>query len=224
MSDFIIKSKNVRIVDITEGNNFEFVKIYKGEDGNREELNRKNGGGNRFPLQNDIAAKIEAAEREAYIRGFTQGKKEGVDEEKAKLLHVSSAFAKAIKDVAKLRKDILNNVEEDMLELVFFIARKLIQQEISTNKNIVKVILKEAMHYVLDREAIKVKLNPGDYRYILESAPDFLDSFEGVNSWTLMEDGNIRPGDVIIETTYGEVDARIEHQLEELMKAACGNK
>ena len=54
---------------------------------------------------------------------------------------------------------------------------------------------------------------------MLEVSPDFLVSFEGVRNPTFERDETLLRGDVIVETMFGEVDARLNQQLEEIASA-----
>ncbi|HYA14577.1 MAG TPA: FliH/SctL family protein, partial [Syntrophales bacterium] len=97
-------------------------------------------------------------------------------------------------------------------------------REVTTSKEIVYDVLKSAIKQVLDKEGMKVRLNPEDYRYILESNTDIINGFDDIRNMSIVEDNSIRRGGVIIETSSGEVDARLDQQLYEVRKAISRKK
>ena len=49
--------------------------------------------------------------------------------------------------------------------------------------------------------------------------PALISGFDGIRSITLEAEETIGPGGAVIETAFGEVDATVEQQLEEILKA-----
>jgi flagellar assembly protein FliH len=72
---------------------------------------------------------------------------------------------------------------------------------------------------VLDRDRIKIRLNPLDHERMSKLTPALIAGFEGIRSIALEADEAIGPGGAVIETAFGEIDATIEQQLEEILKA-----
>jgi flagellar assembly protein FliH len=63
---------------------------------------------------------------------------------------------------------------------------------------------------------MKIRLNPRDFLHIMEVKHDFLQSIDGLKNVIFEEDSGIPPGGAVIETSFGEVDARLEQQLREI--------
>ena len=57
-------------------------------------------------------------------------------------------------------------------------------------------------------------MNPADLRFINETKYQLSNLIDGVNSVTLEAEENIQSGGCVIETDLGEIDARIEKQLQ----------
>jgi flagellar assembly protein FliH len=66
---------------------------------------------------------------------------------------------------------------------------------------------------------MKIRLNPQDFHYMMEVKKDFLQSFDGLHNVVLEEDTSIKRGGAIVETMFGEVDARLESQIKEIHAA-----
>ena len=80
-------------------------------------------------------------------------------------------------------------------------------------------VLKEALRNILDKEGMTIRLNPVDYDYMLEVNPRILNSFEGVKDPVFERDDSIEQGRVVVETLFGQVDARLDSQMREIQSA-----
>lgn len=169
--------------------------------------------------EEEVRRQIKAAAAEAYARGVAEGMIQGSDAEKKKLSSAVTAFEKALCEIVRLREKIYEDLEPEVLNLAIGIAEKVIHREVQTNHEIFLSVLKESVRNILDREGMKVRLNPKDYDYMLEVNPGMLQGFEGIKDPSFEKDNSLARGDVVVETLFGEVDARIESQLDELKAA-----
>jgi len=94
-----------------------------------------------------------------------------------------------------------------------------IRQEVATDRDVILSVLREAVKNVLDRDRIKIRLNPIDHERMAKLTPALIAGFEGIRSIALEADESIGLGGAVIETAFGEIDATIEQQLEEILKA-----
>ena len=60
-----------------------------------------------------------------------------------------------------------------------------------------------------------MRLNPDDYRYLASAQVEGGDSSFGAGV-VLVEDVNVEPGGCVVDTDAGNVDARIDVQLQEI--------
>ncbi len=118
-----------------------------------------------------------------------------------------------------IRRSILERGEARVLKLVIAVARKVIRQEVATDRDVILSVLREAVKNVLDRDRIKIRLNPVDHERISKLTPTLIAGFEGIRSIALEADEAIGLGGAVIETAFGEIDATVEQQLEEILKA-----
>ncbi|MEN6319146.1 MAG: FliH/SctL family protein [Syntrophaceae bacterium] len=222
MSDRVIKSENVELVKAGEDKSQVFKRFYsqkKRDAGGSGADTGKIGNNSNDTL---IALKIEKAEKEAYTKGYADGIREGAEREKRKLFQAIDALANSMRELDRIKRDTLEGNDEKILNLVFSVSEKIINQEITINRDVVYGVLKNAIKQILDKEGIKVRLNPEDYRTVMEMKPGIINGFEDIKDMTIVDDGSISRGGVIIETSSGEVDARIDQQLYEVRKAVSG--
>ena len=103
--------------------------------------------------------------------------------------------------------------------LAIAIAEKIVNEEVATRKEIILGVLKGALKNIAETDGMKIRINPQDFSYMMEIKKDFLESFDGVRNVVFEEDASIKRGGAIVETMFGEVDARIESQLKEIQAA-----
>ncbi|WP_243374366.1 FliH/SctL family protein [Geotalea sp. SG265] len=170
------------------------------------------------PLQDQIVAGI--SEEEAVRReqtAYNEGLREGKQQAEESLSQVSEALAKALLSTGGLRQKVMQESEEDLLKLAIVIARKIILQEVSTDRRILVNIVKSAVSNVSEGDEVVVKLSPSDYEIVADRR-EFLPQPAEKRRITLKADEAIPGGGCLVETSMGAIDARIEAQLDEIFR------
>ncbi len=159
---------------------------------------------------------IEAIKKQSYDQGFSAGMQKGRELQKAALRNTTETITGLISQLSVLKQQVLDHSETQMLHLVLAIAKKIIHREAAVDSGIVLDVIRQAIKHVADRDGMKIRLNPADFRQIMEIKEDFLQSVDGVKNVVFEADGGIQQGGTVIETRFGEVDARLDRQIEEL--------
>jgi flagellar assembly protein FliH len=155
--------------------------------------------------------RILKAEREGYERGLIQGEQVGREIGEKKLEALLSRMTGLLEELEGLKGRIFVESEKELVELAVAIAEKIIHQEISLNREVIVGIVKGAVSRVVDRQVLRVKVNPLDFE-ILNQKKHLISSPDGVKHLTLEADGTVPPGGCLIEANGSEVDARLEAQ------------
>lgn len=163
-----------------------------------------------------VVPDIEAIKKQSYDQGFSAGMQKGRELQKVALRNTTETMTGLISRLSVLEQQVLDHAETQMLHLVLAIAKKIIHREAAVDSGIVLDVIRQAIKHVADRDGMKVRLNPADFRQIMEIKEDFLQSVDGVKNVVFEEDGGIQQGGAVIETRFGEVDARLDRQIEEL--------
>lgn len=163
-----------------------------------------------------MTEKTNNLEKEAYEKGFAQGEKAGMELGEKRFDSILRSFAETLAGVRKIKEDLYRNSEQEMMDLVFAIARKIIHREVSTDRTIILDLIKAALSYVADQEEIRVRLNPSDLELASQYKGDLLDGMEKV---TFESDVEILRGDAVIESNYRIVECGIEKHLQEVEEA-----
>ena len=152
--------------------------------------------------------------KEAYSLGFSEGEKTGRDSEKIILEPVLQNYHQSLDELEKVKRNLYLNAEEKTVNLALSIAKKIICSEVSTNKEVVVNVVKEALKKVSKNEKVNIKLSTSDYKHmdcLKTGQKNPVNRYEGI---TFEEDKTITSGGCIIETNSGEIDARLDKQID----------
>ena len=127
-----------------------------------------------------------------------------------------ASLQQAAAGCVQIRQEVLQQAEEDIIALAFHLARKIIQHEAVYNPDILVATLRRALAAVMDRDHVVVRVNPADLERALQLQADLLHTVEGLRHLTIEGDQTVGPGGCRVESTFGEIDARLEAQFEEL--------
>jgi flagellar assembly protein FliH len=167
-------------------------------------------------IEDDSLAAFENERKDAEERGRLAGHEAGFAEgrdEVARLVERTQAVLERAQDK---RAEILAETEQQIIDLVLLISRKVIKVISENQRSVVISNVVQALRKVKDRGNIVIKVNLMDLKLTTEHTKDFISKVEGVKSLQIIEDSTVDPGGCVIETDFGEIDARISSQLAEL--------
>lgn len=154
-----------------------------------------------------------------YEAGHRQGLEKGLEQFKQTTKRSIENLATIVEEVILQREKLIKNSETEIIEMAFAIAAKIIDAEITEDRDIVTRNARKALEKVVSDTRIKLKTAPQDFEIIKENI-DLLAGKTGVScSIDLIADGNITPGGCLIETDSGRIDVQIGAQLGELKKS-----
>jgi len=153
---------------------------------------------------------------------FNRGRQEAVSGNEAKLDNCLQAMVKALDEVNKLREKVARNSSQDMLRMVMAISEQVILQAVEAKPEIVLSIIENALSTSVQADAYRIRVSPQDLDLVNEQKPLFLASISGMKNISISADAAITPGGCRVESDFGDVDATISSQLEEIRKALSG--
>ncbi|MCL4533240.1 MAG: FliH/SctL family protein [Deltaproteobacteria bacterium] len=172
--------------------------------------NYKNKTGKEFKEKENSV--FEAAKQKGYAEGFESGKSEALKSMEEGVKNIFSA-AESIK---QFKNELYEDVKKDVITLSIKIAETITKSKIAADDDILLNIIASAINQSSDAVNFTICLNPEDYK-VLNKNPDALKDFlskEAVIDF--IQDKNIRSGNVVIKTDFGEIDARISTQIERI--------
>jgi flagellar assembly protein FliH len=166
---------------------------------------------------------IQAAEMEkdqhkadAYKQGFESGREAGFDEGKREVDRLVDRMRIILEKTMDKRQSILDETEQQIVELVLLISRKVIKVISESQRNVVMSNIVQALRKVKGRGDVVIRVNIADLELTSEHTKEFIEAVENIKNITFAEDSSVDRGGCIIETDFGAIDARISSQLSEL--------
>ena len=157
---------------------------------------------------------LESRIQDAYARGVKEERKQADDD----LAGICSALTEAVSIVSKLRERVVKESEEELLKLSFMLAKKIIRQEIKHDRQIMTMLVGEALREFPEQHDIVLCLHPEDYKVISSNRELFLAGVGDQRQITLKSDEAMTLGGCVVESSSGIIDARIEAQLDEIYR------
>ncbi len=148
--------------------------------------------------------------------GFQKGLNDGFDSGKAEVERLIERTHTILEAVMKRREEILSETEQQIVELVILMARKVIKILSENQKSVVMANVVQALKKVKGRGNVTVRVNLEDVKLTTEHISDFIKQVENVQGMTILEDSTVEQGGCVVETDFGAIDARISSQLTEL--------
>jgi flagellar assembly protein FliH len=167
-------------------------------------------------IEADSKQAFEAERKNAEENGWITGKEAGFAEGKAEVERLIERTHTILNRAQDKRAEILAESEQEIIDLVLLIARKVIKVISENQRNIIISNVVQALRKVKGRGNIIIRVNMADLKLATEHIKDFIKMVEGAKSIQVIEDSTVDEGGCIVETDFGEIDARISSQLAEL--------
>lgn len=154
-------------------------------------------------------------EKDGYSEGFNKG-----NDEAARIARDSvKNIINATNSIEQFKNIIYKDAKNDIIDLTLSIAQTIVKQTVSTNYDALRAIIADAINKASETVNFTVCLNTSDYG-VINKNPDLMKyiTAKEVNI-SFLPDPNILPGDAIIKTDFGEIDARLSSQIEQIKKA-----
>jgi flagellar assembly protein FliH len=157
---------------------------------------------------------LNAAEQgsaEGYAAGFEQG-----------LSQAESIIQQAAELKLQLderNKRIYKEAENEIMELVLDISRKVLGEELTQNPDILISLINKALDKCTFKEKLSIRVSEQDYDYVNDNKDRIVMLTEGINDLEILCDRALKAGSCIVETQAGEIDSGITVQINEIEKA-----
>ncbi|EPR13075.1 FliH/SctL family protein [Ruminiclostridium papyrosolvens] len=149
----------------------------------------------------------EEARSEGYEQGLAQAKQE---------YEALIKEAQDIKTQAGIEyKQVLDSLEEDSVNTILDIAKKVISKELECKQNILLLVKDAFEKCSKDRKAI-LKLSEQDFDFVNENKYELESMLERSEEIEIKKDLSLKEGGCIIETSFGSIDASAATKIEKI--------
>jgi len=194
-------------------------------DGDREKQKKRppDTASLRMQAEEEARAIIEQSRREAakirheaHAAGFAQGEQEGRQRAEAELATLIAAFKNMGVEFEAVKREFYRAHQGTIIDLAIRIAQKIIHQEVVTNRDFITGVVTSAIRLAIDRERLKVRVHPDDVELCHRRRLDIIKHVDGIKQLVFEADETVGRGGAIVESGFGEIDARLDQQLDEL--------
>ncbi len=155
---------------------------------------------------------IDKARQEGYDKGHEEGYQLG-NQEAERLIE---RLHKIIESVQDKRQEILDGTEQQIVDLVLLMTRKVVKIMSENQKSVIMANVVQALKKVKGRGDVTLRVNLSDVKLTTQHIKDFIGQVENIKNISVVEDSSVDRGGCIVETDFGAIDARIASQLGEL--------
>jgi len=167
-------------------------------------------------LETQTRSTLEDEKKEALEQGREAGRLEGYADGKVEVQRLIERTQTVLERAQDKRGEILAETEQEVINLVLLMTRKVVKVIAENQREVIISNVEQALKKVRDRGNIIIHVNLADLKMTTEHTKEFIQMLEGVKSIQVAEDSSVDPGGCIIETDFGEIDARIASQFAEL--------
>lgn len=170
----------------------------------------------------------QKAHEEGYQAGYESGaskvdyianlKADKMAEEyfEAKLQETVPVFLNAATELNEKREAWLSKWETAAVRLAAAIASKVMHNAVKLNPELCEINVREALQLAAGKTQISIRMNPEDLEVLGERANQFSTALNWTEKIPVIADPAIGRGGCVIHTEHGEIDARLESQLERI--------
>lgn len=159
---------------------------------------------------------IEMRYKKGFEDGYNTAKEELEKQFTDELINKSEEFYKILSSFEEKLTSYESAFDKVVIGVSKQIASKILQREIEC-ESIIEETLKNSIQKVLGANEVIIKVNPADHELLTDGdRSKFLDGH--FTKIKFEADGNISRGGCLVETEIGNVDARVNSQLNEITK------
>lgn len=150
---------------------------------------------------------------------FNAGLKEGKELAERGLINVFRALRASSETIHNLRDKIFRESEDELINLIVLVARKVIIQEITQDHSILAGVVQNALAGLSAREEITIRINPDDYLLVTSGRDELLHK-ELLNDRLLLKpDPSVAAGFCLVDTAMGTIDASLDGQMDQIYRS-----
>ena len=167
----------------------------------------------------DLQKRISELERslqtevaQARQTSFEEGRQKAHQEAAGEVAAALDRLAQKLNEVAALRNKIRTYAEMDIVRLGLAIAQRILRRELTTDPETIHGLVHAALQKIQNRDILKVRVYPAGAEALKAS----LARAGAAPAIQVVPDATLKTGDLLFETSVGELDASVETQLQEV--------
>jgi flagellar biosynthesis/type III secretory pathway protein FliH len=164
-------------------------------------------------LPSVAAERIEAIEHQAYHEGYTRGQRTADEEMERRLEDVLQRLRTTLDELGTLGPHAMRRADREMIHLAVAMAERIVRGEVRAEPATLLDMARAAIERLGERVTAVIHLNPTDLDSIVS------DGSGRIGSLDVVADSDLPRGGCMIRTNLGAIDAGIDAQMRELLRA-----
>jgi flagellar assembly protein FliH len=161
------------------------------------------------------AGKLLATSRE---QGYKDGLEKGYIDGRSEARSVIDEAIEIREYLNERKESLYKETEGKLLSIVISIAKKVIGEELTQNKEAILSLINQALQKCAFKKNLVLKISPEDSDFIIENKTRIIKLVEGISDIDIVSDLSLTKGSCIIETPSGEINSSIDVQINEIEK------
>jgi len=167
------------------------------------------------------AATLSAAqEREIFANGFAQGERAGAAAAQEQSAVLAKELSRTLEDLMQVRTEMIRQTERQMVQLALAVARRVVRREVSIDQDLLLAMMRVALDRLSDAATVTVRLHPTEHKAVTAAMSGR--PFDG--HVTVVGDPRVARGGCRVESDYGEIDAGVDAQIQEIARTLLGDE
>lgn len=166
-------------------------------------------------VQAVIQQEADAARQAGYQEGHSRAQQDCEAAWSDRFREVEALLQTAVEE----RRKYLADSERLIIELACSVSEKIMRESNRLGHEWVLQVVKAALEEIHDAGKIEVRVHPDDYELVRSHQEGLRKEVPGQTELLVIPDRGVGAGGCVLHTDFGNIDARIDTQLEEVRKA-----
>jgi len=153
---------------------------------------------------------VAQTRREVAAESYRQAREETA----AELNAAHNQIAQALSELAVTKRKLRNDAEGELISLSLAIARRILHREISIDQEALHGLVHTALQKLQNREISRVRVYPAG----ADAVRSALERIGAAPAIQVFPDSSLKNGSIVFETSFGELDASVDSQLQEIQR------
>lgn len=171
----------------------------------------------------EVLKYVQKIKDDAYAEAFRLGKEEGIkvakeevlEQERSKIVEALKSLFILTENINNFRQKMYEANETEIIRFCYYIAQKIVGNEITNNKDVVLNFIKKI---IPEEETCLIRIHPKDNEFI-KTHIQLIEKDIDLSAVRFEPDDSLKEGDVLVETENGILDGTLATRLEKVKKA-----
>jgi flagellar biosynthesis/type III secretory pathway protein FliH len=167
---------------------------------------------------------VDRLVEEARLKGVQEGMRQAEAKLSAPLNTGLTNLENVLDEVSRYRRELFKEAEVEIIELIRFVAKKIMMKELSLRPELLVEIVQKGLEIVENQKSVSIVYHPQDMTLFQKAKPDFMEKFGSAIELRFVLDHSVPPGTALLKTVSTEVEANVEKMVDQLLAAVEQSK